>query len=156
MDPDPELRKFRAGSGSRINHSGSTTLVDWVSRVGRFYIICRGFYTFTYTKFCTCDTSRHSHLRLFKHCRVFAHCLSKNAFTSDGTPSHRTRKNVKSFASAQLWWPVMQNDDDAGKNVEKTQQWRIIKQHEAAKIWHVPNSGDESKLNCSVSFDPSN
>ena len=26
LDPDPELGKFRAGSG--INHSGSTTLVD--------------------------------------------------------------------------------------------------------------------------------
>ena len=27
LDPDPELQKFVAGSGSGINHSGSTTLV---------------------------------------------------------------------------------------------------------------------------------
>ena len=27
MDPDPELGKFKAGSRSGINHSGSTTLV---------------------------------------------------------------------------------------------------------------------------------
>ena len=26
MDPDPELGKFKAGSGSGINHFGSTTL----------------------------------------------------------------------------------------------------------------------------------
>ena len=25
MDPDPELGKFKTGSGSGINHSGSTT-----------------------------------------------------------------------------------------------------------------------------------
>ena len=31
MDPDTELRKFKAGSGSGINHSGSTTL--WVCTV---------------------------------------------------------------------------------------------------------------------------
>ena len=27
LDPDPELGKFKAGSGSGINHSGSTTLL---------------------------------------------------------------------------------------------------------------------------------
>ena len=27
MDPDPELGKFRAGSGFEINHFGSTTLI---------------------------------------------------------------------------------------------------------------------------------
>ena len=26
LDPDPELGKFKAGSGSEIDHSGSTTL----------------------------------------------------------------------------------------------------------------------------------
>ena len=28
LDPDPELGKFRAGSGSGINHSGPTALVQ--------------------------------------------------------------------------------------------------------------------------------
>ena len=28
LDPDAELGKFRAGPGSRINHSGSTTLLN--------------------------------------------------------------------------------------------------------------------------------
>ena len=28
LDPDPELGKFKAGSGSRINHSGSTNTVN--------------------------------------------------------------------------------------------------------------------------------
>ena len=27
MDPDPDLGKFKAGSGSGINHSGSATLL---------------------------------------------------------------------------------------------------------------------------------
>ena len=30
MDPDPELGKFKAGSGSGINHSGSATLKNTV------------------------------------------------------------------------------------------------------------------------------
>ena len=38
MDPDPELGKFKAGSGSGINHFGSTTLVivvvDKLAQVG--------------------------------------------------------------------------------------------------------------------------
>ena len=40
MDPDPELKKFKAGSGSGINHagSGSGTLVylEYGSDVGNF------------------------------------------------------------------------------------------------------------------------
>ena len=30
LDPDPELGKFEAGSGSVINHSGPTTLFRWI------------------------------------------------------------------------------------------------------------------------------
>ena len=40
MDPDPELKKFKAGSGSEINHAGSRsgTLVylEYGSDVGNF------------------------------------------------------------------------------------------------------------------------
>ena len=45
------------------------------------------------TKFCVCDTSRHS--RLFQLNCVFAHRVTK-------MPSRQMREDAKSFASAQL------------------------------------------------------
>ena len=56
---------------------GSVRPGDWMSRVRRFIIVCRGF-TLSHTQnFAPYDTSRHSRLRLFHHCCVFAHHVNK-------------------------------------------------------------------------------
>ena len=64
--------------------------IEW----GDFYYLPR-LYALTYAKFCVRNKLRHLRSRLFHHCRVFAHRVSK-------MPLCQKRKDAKSFASAQL------------------------------------------------------
>ena len=85
-------------------------------------LLCRD-YRLNYAKFCVCDMSRLSRLRLFQHCCIFAHCVTKMPLRRKRTDAKtQKRKNICSVRLVSNYFLIKR-------------RYVLITQSEAGVLW---------------------
>ena len=93
------LQSTSCGGGGGVGHALCNVHGTVRSRWGWGEWVIKVFlprlYTLKYTKFCVCDASRLLRSRLFQHCCVFSHCVTK-------MPSRRMQEDAKTQKPSRL------------------------------------------------------